>query len=97
MNDNAAAPVYRLCLVIAGNAERSTQAIGNLRRILAEHLETRFELEVIDLYQQPELAERYQVVAAPTLVRLLPLPVRRIIGDLSQQDRVLQGLDLEPL
>lgn len=99
MTDDAspAAPVYRLRLVIAGKAERSSQAIANLRRILAEHLETRFELEVIDLYQQPELAEKYQVIAAPTLVKLLPLPVRRIIGNLSMEDKVLRGLDLEPL
>lgn len=90
-------PSHRLRLFIAGSTTRSRQAIENLRRICAEQLDGKVDLEVIDIYQQPELAERYQVIAAPTLVKLLPLPVRRIIGDLSETERVLRGLDLTPL
>jgi circadian clock protein KaiB len=85
---------YRLRLVIAGSTQRSRRTIENLRHLCATHLSGHFDLEVVDIYQQPELAEQYQVIAAPTLVKLLPLPVRRIIGDLSQEDRVLRGLDL---
>lgn len=88
---------YRLRLVIAGSTERSRRAIENLQVICKEHLDTQVDLEVIDVFQQPELAGKYQVVAVPTLVKLLPLPMRRIIGDLSQEDRVLRGLDIAPL
>jgi circadian clock protein KaiB len=88
---------YRLRLVIAGSTQRSRQAIENLRRICSEHLNGQVDLEIIDIYQQPELAEMYQVVAAPTLVKLLPLPVRRLIGDLSEEHRVLRGLEIIPL
>lgn len=87
-------PPYRLRLFVAGSTVRSRQAIENLRRICREQLDGDVDLEVVDIYQQPELAERYQVIAAPTLVKLLPLPVRRIIGDLSETERVLRGLDL---
>ena len=87
---------YRLRLFVAGGTARSQRAIENLRRICAEHLADDVDLEVVDIYQQPELAERHQVIAAPTLVRLLPLPVRRVIGDLSETDRVLRGLELPP-
>lgn len=90
-------PGHRLRLFVAGGTVRSRQAIENLRRICAERLDGKVDLEVVDIYQQPELAERYQVIAAPTLVKLLPLPVRRIIGDLSETERVLRGLDLTPL
>src|ERR1700753_1355055 len=86
---------FRLRLIIAGPSRRSGQAIENLHRICADQLRGRVELEIIDVYQQPELAEKYQVIAAPTLVRLLPLPVRRIIGDLSQEAQVLRGLEIE--
>jgi circadian clock protein KaiB len=82
---------------VAGSTVRSRQAIENLRRICAEQLDGKVDLEVVDIYQQPELAGRYQVIAAPTLVKLLPLPVRRIIGDLSETERVLRGLELTPL
>ena len=67
-----------------------------MRRICLEHLPERTQLEVIDIYQQPALAEQNQIVAAPTLLKLLPLPVRRIIGDLSETDRVLRGLGVLP-
>ena len=96
IEDEAAAP-YRLRLFVAGNTTRSRRAIENLRRICADHPARRIDLEVVDIFQQPELAEQHQVIATPTLVKLLPLPVRRIIGDLSETDRVLRGLDLLPL
>jgi circadian clock protein KaiB len=88
---------YKLRLIVAGSTERSRRAIENLQSICKLHLDQRVDLEVIDIYQQPELAEKYQVLAAPTLVKVLPPPVRRIIGDLSQEARVLRGLDIVPL
>lgn len=88
------AATYKLRLVIAGTTTRSREAIANLRELCAVHLAGQVDLEVIDIYQQPELAAKYQVFAAPTLVKLLPLPVRRIIGNLSREDRVLHGLDI---
>ena len=75
---------------------RSQRAVENLQRICAEHLPRDVELEVIDIYQQPALAELNQVVAAPMLLKLRPLPVRRIIGDLSETARVLRALDIMP-
>lgn len=91
-----AGPNYTLRLFVAGSTRRSQQAIENLLRICAERMAGRYDLEVIDIYQQPELAVRYQVIAAPTLLKLAPAPVRRIIGDLSQTARVLRSLDLPP-
>jgi circadian clock protein KaiB len=85
---------YRLRLVVAGRTLRSRRAVENLRQICDEHLKGQVDLEVIDIYQQPELAEQYQVIAAPTLVKLLPPPIRRVIGDLSATDRVLHGLEI---
>jgi circadian clock protein KaiB len=73
---------------------RSARAINNLRAICDEYLAGRYDLEVIDIYQQPVLAKGEQIVAAPTLVKKLPLPMRRIIGDMSNRDHVLLGLDL---
>ena len=75
---------------------RSTRAVENVRTICEEHLHGRYDLEVIDIYQQPTLAKGEQIIAAPTLVKKLPLPLRRVIGDLSNTDRVLLGLDLRP-
>ena len=72
----------------------SARAIKNLRAICDEYLEGRYELEVIDIYQQPVLAKGEQIIAAPTLIKKLPLPMRRIIGDMSNRDGVLLGLDL---
>ena len=99
MSDGEAPPRqrYRLRLVVAGTTERSRRAIWNLQEICQRHLADQVDLEVIDIYQQPELAATYQVIAAPTLVKILPLPIRRIIGDLSEEDRVLRGLDIVPL
>lgn len=88
---------FRLRLFVAGTTPRSVRAIENLRRICDGHLAGQVDLEVIDIYQQPELAGQHQVVAAPTLLKMLPLPLRRIIGDLSQEQRVLKGLELLPL
>ena len=88
---------YRLRLFVAGSTIRSRHAIENLRRICHEHLGGKVDLEVIDIYQQPELAGPHQVIAAPTLVKMLPLPVRRIVGDLSETERVLRGLDVVPI
>jgi circadian clock protein KaiB len=89
------APLYQLLLLVAGSTLRSRRAIENLRRICEEQLAGKVDLQIVDIYQRPELAAKYQVVAAPTLLKLLPLPVRHIIGDLSAQDRVMEGLDLD--
>lgn len=91
-----AGPRYVLRLFVAGMTPRSRRAIENLRRICDGPLAGRVDLETVDIYQQPKLAERHQVVAAPTLLRLEPLPQRRLIGDLSDEARVLRGLDLYP-
>lgn len=87
---------YSLRLYVAGMTPRSMQAIENIRTICEEHLQGRYDLTVIDLYQQPVLAEGDQIIAAPTLIKKLPLPLRRFIGDLSNTERILVGLDLRP-
>ena len=83
-----------LKLYIAGNTTRSQIAIMNIRKICEERLKGRYELEVIDIYQKPELAKGEQIIATPTLIKSLPLPLRRVIGDLSKTERILVGLDL---
>jgi circadian clock protein KaiB len=88
---------YKLRLFITGSTPRSTRAIENMRRICAENLEGRYDLEVVDVYQDPEATKELQIIATPTLVKILPEPLRRIIGDLSDRERVLAGLDLAPL
>jgi circadian clock protein KaiB len=85
---------YVLRLYVTGMTPRSARAISNLRAICDEYLEGRYDLEVVDIYQQPVLAKGEQIVAAPTLIKKLPLPMRRIIGDMSNRDHVLLGLDL---
>jgi circadian clock protein KaiB len=85
---------YVLKLYISGNSPKSTRAVSNLREICEQYLPGRYELEVIDIYQQPELARSEQIVAAPTLVKKLPLPLRRLIGDLARSERITVGLDL---
>jgi circadian clock protein KaiB len=87
---------YRLRLYVAGQTPRSIVAFTNLKRICDQHLEGRYELEIIDLLKQPQLARGDQILAVPTLVRRLPEPVKKIIGDLSNTERVLVGLDLRP-
>ena len=85
---------YILRLYITGSTSRSVLAITNLKKICEEYLEGRYELEVVDLYQKPSLAKGDQIIAAPTLIKKLPLPFRRIIGDMSNKEKVLLGLDL---
>ena len=85
---------YNLRLYVAGQTPKSLTAIANLKRICEEHLTDRYHIEVIDLLKNPQLAQGDQIFALPTLVRKLPEPVRKIIGDLSNTDRVLAGLDL---
>ena len=87
---------YVLRLYVTGMTPRSMRAIENLRAICEEHLAGRYDLEVIDVYQQPTLAKGEQIIAAPTLIKKLPAPMRRIIGDMSSKDRVLLGLDIRP-
>jgi circadian clock protein KaiB len=87
---------YKLRLFITGSTPRSTRAIENMRRICEENLSGQYELEVIDVYQNPEATKDLQIIATPTLVKVLPEPLRRIIGDLSNKERVLAGLDLLP-
>ena len=86
--------IYTLRLYIAGQTPRSVAALANLKEICEEHLAGRYTLEVVDLLENPQLARGDQILAIPTLVRKLPLPMRRIIGDLSNTERVLVGLDL---
>lgn len=87
-------PDYLLRLYVTGSTPGSLRAIRNLRAICDEHLSNRYELEIVDIYQQPELAMRLDLVAAPTLVKQLPEPVRRTVGDLSDRARVLYGLGI---
>lgn len=86
--------VYILRLYIAGNTPQSARAIINIREICESHLKGRYQLEVIDIHQQAALAKGEQIIAVPTLIKYLPLPLKKIIGDLSNTDRVLFGLDL---
>ncbi len=85
---------WRLRLYVAGETPRSVAALSNLRRICEEHLAGKYTIEVIDLLERPQLARGEQIVAIPTLERRLPEPVRKIIGDLSNTERVLIGLDI---
>lgn len=84
-----------LRLYVTGNTPKSTRAIENIRRICEEQFPGRYDLEVIDIYQQPKLAQGDQIIAAPTLIKRLPLPMRKFIGDLSDEENVLLGLDLK--
>jgi circadian clock protein KaiB len=88
---------WQLRLYIAGNTPKSTAALINLKKYCELHLQDRYELEVIDLLQHPQLAAGDQILAIPTLVRKVPVPVRKIIGDLSNEEKVIVGLDLRPL
>ena len=87
---------YALRLYIAGNNQNSVLALRNIRRICEEHLAGCYELEVIDIYQQPELVLSENLVAIPTLIKKLPPPFQRIIGDLSNTEKVLVGLNIHP-
>lgn len=85
---------YLLRLYVTGMTPRSTEAIAQIKAICEEYLQGRYELEVIDIYQQPTLAKGEQIIATPTLIKKLPAPLRRLVGDLSNKQRVLLGLDL---
>ncbi len=85
---------YILRLYVSGMTPNSQRAIKNVQKICKEHLEDRYQLEIIDIYQQPIFAKEGQIVAAPTLVKELPPPLRKFIGDMSQTDRILLGLDV---
>ena len=87
---------YILRLYVTGMTARSARTIESLRTFCEKHLAGRYELQVIDVYQQPELARTEQIVAVPTLIKKLPLPLRRLIGDMSDEARVLVGLDILP-
>lgn len=87
---------WDLRLYVAGHTDKSVRAIKNLSRICANHLEGRYSIEIIDLLERPQLAEGDQILAIPTLVRRLPEPIKKIIGDLSNEERVLIGLDVRP-
>jgi circadian clock protein KaiB len=87
---------YNLRLYVAGQTPKSITALANLKNICEQHLTGRYRIEVIDLLQQPQLAAGDQILAVPTLVRRLPEPLKRIIGNLSNMERVLVGLDLRP-
>jgi circadian clock protein KaiB len=86
---------YALCLYVAGETAKSTSALSNLKKICAEHLAGSYRIKVIDLLKNPKLARDHQILALPTLVRQLPSPIRKIIGDLSNTERVLVGLDIK--
>jgi circadian clock protein KaiB len=87
---------YVLRLYVTGLTPNSTRAIANIKTLCQTHLEGRYDLRIIDIYQKPALAKGEQIIAAPTLIKKLPLPLRRLVGDLSKEDRVLFGLDLRP-
>jgi circadian clock protein KaiB len=91
-NDSA---TYVLRLYVTGSTPRATSAILKVKNFCEENLKGRYNLEIIDIYQQPTFAKQEQIIAAPTLIKRLPLPLRRLVGDFSQRDRVIVGLDLQ--
>jgi circadian clock protein KaiB len=88
-------PKYVLRLYISGSTSKSARAVENIKRVCEQHLKNRYSLEVIDIYQQAHLARDEQIVAVPTLIKRLPPPLRRLIGDMSNLEKVLFGLDLK--
>lgn len=92
----AKGPLWRLRLYVAGNTPNSVAAFANLKEICEKHLQGKYDIEVVDLLRNPQLAKGDQIVAIPTLVRKLPPPLKQIIGDLSNRERVIVGLDLRP-
>ena len=87
---------YILKLYVTGMTPRSMKAVMNIKEICEEHLKGRYELEIIDIFQQPVLAKGEQIIAAPTLIKKLPMPIRKFIGDMSDTEKILIGLDLRP-
>lgn len=94
---SATVPAYQLRLYVAGQTSKSLAAFNNLKRICETHLAGQYRIELIDLLKTPQLAAGDQILAVPTLVRRLPEPIKKIIGDLSNVERVLVGLDVQPL
>lgn len=88
---------YKLRLFVTGSTPRSARAISNMRKICEDNLHGRYDLEVVDVYENPDATRELQIIATPTLVKILPEPLRRIIGDLSDKEKVLAGLNLTPL
>jgi circadian clock protein KaiB len=95
MRKGAEAGTYVLRLYVTGTTPNSQRAIENVRKICEENLKGRYELEIVDIYQQPELAKEGQIIAAPTLIKKLPLPLRKFIGDMSKTEKILLGLELK--
>ena len=89
--------IYELRLYVAGNTPKSTAALNNLKKYCEDHLKGLYKIEVIDLLVHPQLAEGDQILAIPTLVRKVPVPIRKIIGDLSNEEKVLVGLNIRPV
>jgi circadian clock protein KaiB len=96
LTETERAPVFQLRLYVAGQTAKSVMALANLQSICETHLAGQYHIEVIDLTKTPQLAAGDQILAVPTLVRRLPEPIKKIIGDLSNEERVLVGLDLLP-
>lgn len=90
------ADTWTLRLYVAGQTPRSVAAIANLRKFCADHLDDRYRIEIIDVARNPKIARRDEIIALPTLVRKLPVPIRKIVGDLSSSERVLVAFDLRP-
>jgi circadian clock protein KaiB len=86
--------IYRLCLFVTGATPNSTRAIANMKEFCETHLKGNYQLEIVDVYQQPRMAEKEQIIAVPMLIKRSPLPQRRLIGDMSDTDRVLKGLNI---
>ena len=97
MENNIKLKEWELRLYIAGYTPKSVAALNNLKKYCEEHLKDQYRIEVVDLLVQPQLAEGDQIVAVPTLVRKLPEPIRKIIGDLSNEEKVLVGLNIRPV
>jgi len=95
--DLAPEQLYVLQLYVTGMTKNSLRAIENIKRVCRDRLNGRYQLEVIDIYQNPDLARKEQILAAPTLIKKLPVPLRRFVGDLSDQERILAGLNIRPI
>lgn len=96
LSDEPRADFWDLKLYVAGQTPKSVAALANLKKFCEEHLQGKYRIEVVDLVENPRLARSDQILAIPTLVRRLPSPIRKIIGDLSNNERVLVGLDVQP-
>jgi circadian clock protein KaiB len=86
---------YVLCLYVAGATEHSLQAVRNIKYVCETFLKGCYQLEILDIYEQPELAEKNQIIAAPTLIKLFPVPVKRLIGDMSNMEAVVSALNIQ--